>query len=68
MAIPLKTTEEITQRAMFNELRRMFDDLNQHGYQLDTLSMGMSADLEAAVKEGSNLLRIGTGIFGARNQ
>jgi pyridoxal phosphate enzyme (YggS family) len=68
MAIPLKTTEEITQRAMFNELRRMFDDLNQHGYQLDTLSMGMTADLEAAVKEGSNLLRIGTGIFGARNR
>lgn len=66
MAIPQKTTEEAAQRAMFNELRRMFDDLNQHGYQLDTLSMGMSADLEAAVMEGSNLVRIGTGLFGAR--
>ena len=68
MAIPQKTTEVATQRAMFNELRRMFDDLNQQGYQLDTLSMGMTADLEAAVVEGSNLVRIGTGLFGARSR
>ena len=68
MAIPQKSTDEIQQRAMFGELRRMFDDLNQQGYQLDTLSMGMSNDLEAAVMEGSNMVRVGTGLFGARNR
>jgi len=68
MAIPQKTTDEARQRVMFGELRRMFDDLNQQDYQLDTLSMGMTNDLEAAVIEGSNMLRIGTGLFGARNQ
>lgn len=68
MAIPEKTKDEARQRALFGELRRMFDDLNQHGYQLDTLSMGMSNDLEAAIMEGSNMVRIGTGLFGARNR
>ncbi|KPJ96218.1 MAG: hypothetical protein AMJ55_02460 [Gammaproteobacteria bacterium SG8_15] len=67
MAIPQKTVDQRQQRALFGELRRMFDDLNQEGYQLDTLSMGMTDDLEAAVMEGSTLLRIGTGLFGARS-
>ena len=47
-------------------LRALFDDLRQRGFALDTLSMGMSADLEAAVAEGATLVRIGTAIFGAR--
>ena len=68
MAIPQKTTDEDQQRRMFAELRRLFDDLNQQGYQLDTLSMGMSNDLEAAVMEGSTMVRIGTGLFGMRNR
>ncbi|WP_455221572.1 YggS family pyridoxal phosphate-dependent enzyme [Kaarinaea lacus] len=66
MAIPQKTTDEHQQRARFATLRRLFDDLNQEGYQLDTLSMGMTDDLEAAVMEGSTLVRIGTGLFGTR--
>lgn len=66
MAIPQKTADQQQQQALFAELRRLFDDLNQQGYQLDTLSMGMTDDLEAAVMEGSTLLRIGTGLFGAR--
>ncbi|WP_455209395.1 YggS family pyridoxal phosphate-dependent enzyme [Kaarinaea lacus] len=67
MAIPQKTSDESQQRALFAELRRLFDDLNQEGYQLDTLSMGMTNDLEAAVMEGATMLRIGTGLFGVRN-
>ncbi|MCI0505412.1 MAG: YggS family pyridoxal phosphate-dependent enzyme [Gammaproteobacteria bacterium] len=67
MAIPQKTADEHQQRAFFAALRRLFDDLNQEGYQLDTLSMGMTNDLEAAVIEGSTLLRIGSGLFGARS-
>jgi pyridoxal phosphate enzyme (YggS family) len=66
MAIPQQTKDQQQQRTLFAELRRLFDDLNQEGYQLDTLSMGMTDDLEAAVMEGSTLLRIGTGLFGAR--
>ena len=68
MAIPQKTSDKEQQRVMFGSLRRMFDDLNQKGYQLDTLSMGMSNDLESAVMEGSTMVRIGTGLFGARNR
>jgi len=66
MTIPQKTVDEQQQRALFAKLHRLFDDLNQDGYQLDTLSMGMTNDFEAAVMEGSTLLRIGTGLFGAR--
>ena len=68
MAIPQKTADVDQQRGLFGELRSMFDDLNQQGYQLDTLSMGMSNDLEAAVMEGATMVRIGTGLFGARNR
>ena len=66
MAIVEKTPDQSRQRGMFAQLRAMFDDLNQDGYELDTLSMGMTNDLEAAVIEGSTLLRIGTGLFGQR--
>ena len=44
----------------------MFDYLNEHGLGLDTLSMGTSADFEAAIAEGATIVRIGTAIFGPR--
>jgi uncharacterized pyridoxal phosphate-containing UPF0001 family protein len=47
-------------------MRTLFDDLRDRGLALDTLSMGMSADLESAVAEGSTLVRVGTAIFGQR--
>jgi hypothetical protein len=66
MAIPAPTQEPALQRAQFARLRRLFDDLRARGLHLDTLSMGMSDDLEAAIAEGSTMVRIGTAIFGAR--
>ena len=48
------------------ETRQVFDALNEHGFGLDTLSMGTSADFEAAILEGSTMVRIGTAIFGPR--
>jgi PLP dependent protein len=50
----------------FAELRRMLEAMNSNDMRLDTLSMGMSADIEAAVREGATIVRVGTGIFGAR--
>ncbi|HEX5339474.1 MAG TPA: YggS family pyridoxal phosphate-dependent enzyme [Gammaproteobacteria bacterium] len=66
MAIPAPVPDATRQRIPFQRLRELRDDLNARGHQLDTLSMGMSADLEAAIAEGSTLLRIGTAIFGPR--
>ena len=66
MSIVEKTSDQQRQRSMFSQLRDILNDLNQHGLSLDTLSMGMSDDLEAAVMEGSTFLRIGTGLFGPR--
>lgn len=63
---PLGTFEE--QRAMFTRLADCQRDLVSQGYDLDTLSMGMSADLEAAVAAGATWVRIGTAIFGARTR
>jgi pyridoxal phosphate enzyme (YggS family) len=54
------------QAAGFGALKKLLDAANREGAHLDTLSMGMSADLEAAVEQGSTLLRIGTALFGAR--
>ena len=51
---------------VFGRARRLFDRLRGEGLDLDTLSMGMSADLEAAIASGSTLVRVGTAIFGAR--
>ena len=67
MAIPAPTPDIAQQRAAFRQVRELFDGLNQRGHHLDTLSMGMSADLEAAIAEGATLVRIGTAIFGLRN-
>ena len=64
MAIPEPSDDPLRQRQQFAVLRRLRDSLPM---ELDTLSMGMSHDLEAAIMEGSTLLRIGTAIFGQRN-
>ena len=52
---------------MFTELAELKERLNASGLRLDTLSMGMSGDLELAVAAGSTLVRVGSDIFGARN-
>ena len=54
------------QRQWFRETRQVFAYLNEHGFGLDTLSMGTSADFQAAIAEGSTIVRIGTAIFGPR--
>lgn len=66
MAIPEPTSDERLQRGRFAQLRALRDDLNRGGLALDTLSMGMSADLEAAIAEGATMVRVGTAIFGER--
>lgn len=66
MAIPEQVSDVAQQKAQFRQLKYLFDELNTQGFALDTLSMGMSHDLEAAIAEGSTLIRVGTAIFGAR--
>ncbi len=66
MAIPAPATEFAAQREPLARLRRLWEELIAEGLTLDTLSMGMSDDLEAAIAEGSTLVRIGTAIFGSR--
>ena len=66
MAIPEPEADLVAQRAPHRGLRELLASLNAGGLALDTLSMGMSADLEAAVAEGATLLRVGTAIFGRR--
>ena len=66
MAIPQQVGDIAQQRAQFRQLKYLFDQLNTQGFALDTLSMGMSHDLEAAIAEGATLVRVGTAIFGAR--
>lgn len=67
MAIPEPTDDAALQRRRFAALRDLLAALNRGGLALDTLSMGMSDDMEAAVAEGSTLVRVGTAIFGARH-
>ena len=66
MAIPEPTADVSAQRSRFAQLRALRDELNRDGLALDTLSMGMSADMEAAVAEGATMVRVGTAIFGER--
>ena len=66
MAIPEPADSFEAQRVPHRALRELLAALNDGGLALDTLSMGMSADLEAAVAEGATIVRIGTAIFGAR--
>ena len=58
--------EPATQRALFRAMRELRDAANARGLTLDTLSMGMSDDLDAAVIEGATMLRVGTALFGPR--
>lgn len=67
MAIPAATGNESEQRRAFAQLRQLFESLRPRVATLDTLSMGMSGDMDAAIAEGSTLLRIGTALFGPRN-
>ena len=66
MTIPPASDDPAQQRRYFAELRKLKEQLAMAGVALDTLSMGMSADLEAAIAEGATLVRVGTAIFGQR--
>ena len=66
MSIPEPAPDFVAACALFTAVRAVFDALNQRGMALDTLSMGMSADLEAAIQCGSTMVRVGSAIFGAR--
>jgi len=66
MAIPRPSVDPIEQRGQFRQVRQLFEQLNAQGYALDTLSMGMSDDLEAAIQEGATIVRVGSAIFGQR--
>ncbi len=66
MAVPAPEPDFARQRQTFAELRLLQEDLVRQGLPLDTLSMGMTDDMEAAIAEGATLVRIGTAIFGAR--
>jgi pyridoxal phosphate enzyme (YggS family) len=68
MAVPEASDDLELQRRRFRQLRLLLEQLNAAGFGLDTLSMGMSQDLEAAVMEGATIVRIGTAIFGERNR
>ena len=66
MCIPEPAPDFVAACAVFTRARALFDAINAAGVPLDTLSMGMSADLEAAVASGSTMVRVGSAIFGAR--
>ena len=66
MCIPPEETEPARQHAWFRDLHRHFAALSAQGIALDTLSMGMSGDFEAAIEEGATIVRVGTALFGPR--
>lgn len=66
MAIPEPSNDPAQQRQPLQVMRRLFDTLRANGHLIDTLSMGMTGDLEAAIESGATMVRIGTAIFGAR--
>jgi len=66
MAIPKLTDDPQQQHASFRKVRHLFEELKNSGHDIDTLSMGMSADLEIAIVEGSTMVRIGTDLMGRR--
>jgi pyridoxal phosphate enzyme (YggS family) len=68
MAIPAATQDSLQQRGAFAQLRREFEQLQLQLPGLDTLSMGMSGDMESAIAEGATILRIGSAMFGPRNR
>lgn len=66
MCIPEPAPDFDSQKALFLRAKALFDQINAQGLELDTLSMGMSDDLEAAVAAGSTMVRVGRGVFGSR--
>jgi hypothetical protein len=71
MVVPAASGDPVEQRNAFRQLRELQQQIQQQieepGITLDTLSMGMSADMTAAISEGSTIVRIGSAIFGKRN-
>lgn len=68
MTLPPYEEDFEAQRKHFRLLRELYEQLNAQGAKLDTLSMGMTHDLEAAIAEGATIVRIGTGLFGPRQK
>jgi pyridoxal phosphate enzyme (YggS family) len=68
MAIPRPTADPLEQRRQFARVRELKEKITASGIALDTLSMGMSDDLEAAIAEGATLVRVGSAIFGQRQK
>lgn len=66
MALPAPSADAAEQNRQLAAVRVVYDDLRSQGLPLDTLSMGMSSDLEAAVAQGSTMVRVGTALFGQR--
>jgi len=66
MAIPKMTSDPIEQHDSFSKVKALFEELKNAGHDIDTLSMGMSSDLEIAIAEGSTMVRIGTDLLGKR--
>ena len=66
MSIPEPAPDFVAACALLTGVRAVFDALNAEGLALDTLSMGMSADMEAAIHSGSTMVRVGSAIFGGR--
>ncbi|MEI7465323.1 MAG: YggS family pyridoxal phosphate-dependent enzyme, partial [Burkholderiales bacterium] len=66
MAVPAPAIDAAAQRLPHAQLRELLAGLQREGLDVDTLSMGMTADLEAAIAEGATIVRVGTAIFGAR--
>lgn len=67
MAIPAPSVDPVKQREAFAAVRTLYEALKAQGHELDTLSMGMSGDLEAAIAEGATMVRVGTALFGERS-
>ncbi len=68
MTIPARSNDFEQQRRPFNRLRQALQQLKRKGFELDTLSMGMSNDIRAAIAEGATMVRVGTAIFGSRER
>jgi pyridoxal phosphate enzyme (YggS family) len=68
MAIPAANATADLQREAFSELRRLLAGISNLAADIDTLSMGMSDDMEVAISEGATMVRVGTAIFGPRNR
>lgn len=68
MCIPAPSTDLLTQRKSFHAVSALFESLRNDGINIDTLSMGMSDDLEAAIAEGSTMIRVGRALFGERKK